>query len=487
MAHRTARRLAIALATGLLAQLGHAAADAPAPAADVAESLSRPSINCVTTRLTGKHRTYNVGPGQQYTELTPVPWLSLQAGDVVNIYYRPTPYRTKFALKVQATAAAPVMINGVTDANCNKPELTATSAVFAADRARGFDNQYSLDDSVIYIWWGSGGWANKPKHITIQNLKITGGANGINAVTVEDLLVQNCELTDNNGWGIFVNTKNDEPNGEETSYRITIRGNRIYGNGVAGSYLYHNLYIQAYRTIYEGNYIGQLRPGALGSSLKDRSSGTIVRYNTIVAAARALDLVETEGGHGSVDTDPLYNDAWVYGNIIISDHTGLAEASGSFIHWGYDNTPARGHTGVLHFYNNTVISVDSTDNWISLFDLPPGPQTVEVQNNIMRHSGTATFELARTQGTIKFLGKNWISAGWGNGDPWNPNTVTVIGKSALIEGTNPMLDANYRPITASPVIGQATGTTSTPVLYEFIAPAGTTARATALDLGAVEH
>jgi hypothetical protein len=47
-----------------------------------------------------------------------------------------------------------------------------------------------------------------------------------------------------------------------------------------------------------------------------------------------------------------------------------------------------------------------------------------------------------------------------------------------------MLDADYRPIVGSPVIGQAAGVNPTPVAYEFTRPAGTTARASAADLGA---
>jgi hypothetical protein len=454
---------------------------------------SIPSTSACSVALRGSHATYDVGPGKTYTELTNVPWLSLQAGDVVNIYYRATPYRTKFALKAQGTAAAPVVINGVTDANCNQPVVSGTNAVYAADRASsGYDNQWSLDDSVIYIWWGNGGWANKPKFITIQNLKLTGGSSGIFAVTVEDLLVQNCEITDVNGWGVFVNTKNDEPNGEETSYRVTIRGNRIYNNGVAGSYLYHNLYIQSYRATYEGNYIGSLRAGAEGSSIKDRSSGTIIRYNTIVAAARAIDLVETEGGRGTVDADPLYHDAQVYGNVIINDDTVPGAGSGALIHWGYDNNPLEARKGTLYFFGNTVVSNIQGD-WIALFDQQSSSadvdphNSIEVQNSIIWHSGSARLAMGKNVGKVTFTGRNWISSGWINGDPWNGNTVTVGGQATLIQGTNPLLDTNRRPTASSPVVGQATGTTKAAVSYEFLSPVGVTPRATAKDLGALEH
>jgi len=451
-----------------------------------------------TSALTGTHATYNVGPGKEYTEVTAVPWLSMQAGDVVNIFYRSTAYAGLVGLKVQATASAPFVINGVTDANCNRPEVTGTNAQRAADRiSSGYDNSYSQDGSVFYIWWGNGGWANKPKFITIQNLKITDGtqgASGINAVTVEDLLIQNCEITNVDGWGVFVNTKDDQPNGEETSYRVTLRNNKIYNNGISGSFLYHNLYIQAHTALYEGNYIGQLRAGAQGSSLKDRSSGTVVRYNTIVAAARALDLVETEGGHGTVDTDPNYNTAWVYGNLIVDDDTLSGVASNSLIHWGYDNTASEARTGTLYFYDNTVVlnMHGSSYDPVALFDQQSNNSSinphnlVQLQNNVIWQRGTAPLAMGRDMGQVSFVGKNWISSGWITGN--SGNSVAVSGQSTLIQGSSPGLDANYHPAAGSAVLAQAAGTTPTPVNLQPISgmDGGTATRSTANNLGAFE-
>lgn len=101
--------------------------------------------------LQGKHATYNVGPNQQYTELTQVPWLSLVAGDVVNIYYRATPYATLIGLRAQGTADQPVTINGVTDASCNRPVLTAVNAVPAADSKAA---NFGADIHIIFLKYG---------------------------------------------------------------------------------------------------------------------------------------------------------------------------------------------------------------------------------------------------------------------------------------------------------------------------------------------
>jgi hypothetical protein len=477
-----------------------------------------PQTSPCSTALKGAHRTFDVGPGRQYEDLDKVPWLSLQGGDVVNIYYRPEPYRTYLALRAQGTAKQPVTINGVTDSPappCRRPEISGEDAHYAADRS-GYDltgDNSTRRQQVILIWGGQGQWGQIPRFITIQNLRLTGGRTGIYAVTVEDLLVTNCDITQNVGWGIFVNTKNDEPNGEETSKRITVRGNRVFDNGLAGSYLYHNLYLQARRTLIEGNFIGQLVADGRGSSIKDRSSGTVIRYNTILAAARALDLVETEGGHGErgnpnqVDTDPLYPDVWVYGNLIINDGDLPGESSGALIHWGFDNNFDRARKGTLHFFANTVLSSQRRGD-IVLFDQQSNnderdPQNVvELSNNIIWQSGGARLLMGKTRGVIKFIGGNWISSGWVPGQ--SGNSVEVVGAAALIQGSNPMLSCalpsaaamDCRPRAGSPALGAAIPTPNLPpVLFAVagagekadVAIAGATARTSASDSGAFEH
>ena len=195
-----------------------------------------PAVTACSSAMQGTHATYDVGPGKTYADLSTVPWLKLQAGDVVNVYYRTDPYRTNIALKAQGTAPNPVIINGVTDTNCNRPVISGENATNALDQSSGYHDSYSLGLGTVLIWWGIGNYGAKPKFITIQNLEIVSSpldSAGIYAVTVEDLLVQNCSIHDNEGWGVFTNVKNESA--IETTYRVTIRGNRIYNNGVAGT------------------------------------------------------------------------------------------------------------------------------------------------------------------------------------------------------------------------------------------------------------
>src|SRR4029450_13436098 len=57
--------------------------------------------------------TYDVGPGQPYASIGAVPLASLQPGDTVRIHYRTTPYKEKWVICRQGTAAQPITFTGV--------------------------------------------------------------------------------------------------------------------------------------------------------------------------------------------------------------------------------------------------------------------------------------------------------------------------------------------------------------------------------------
>jgi hypothetical protein len=430
--------------------------------------------------LQGKHATYNVGPDQTYKELTDVPWLSLVAGDVVNIYYRSTPYATLVGLRGRGTADMPITINGVTDAACNRPVITGVNAVQAADAKAanfGSDIQGSgifkihrnpSDDSGTY----------RAAYIAIRNLKLTGAKSGnqyvgydgisypypmfsaaIYAVRVDHLLVENCELVEN-GMGMFTNSKGWSTS-DYSSY-VTLRGNRIDMNGYDTDDHEHGLYIQARRVLYEGNYIGQARGGA---SLKDRSSGTVVRYNKIVASARALDLVETEEEYvQNLQSDPLYNYAWVYGNTIVNDFSSTGGSSIRMVHWGFDNTLSRARTGVLYFYGNTVVHRGYTSSlwYTSVFQLgtnnyPDMPTStnyqIEAWDNVFTNqgnaSGTTQWRALWNLGKVNFRGTNYLPTGWLPVSPGGTGTVSTSGSTVLTGGYGVVDSLSFIPVASS--------------------------------------
>jgi hypothetical protein len=476
---------------------------------------TQPSSDC-SVPLSGTGTTFNVGPGQKFSELTEVPWLSLQAGDVVNIFHRPQPYRTKFGLRAQGTVRAPVIINGVTDAQCRRPEISGQDALTADDaaQARFFNKQHSENLGIIFIYQASSDpWGYKPRNIVIQNLKLSGahksnmytaqdgsrahyslGAAGIYAVRVEGLTVQDNEIS-GNANGVFVNSRGDD----DFSAYITLRRNRLQGNGNVGSFTEHNLYIQAMRVLYEGNFIGQLRRGAEGSSMKDRSSATVVRFNHIVAAARAIDLVEIEGGVAAIKDDPLYPNAWVFGNLIVSDHNLPGASSSLLIHWGGDNDPRYFRTGTLYFFNNTVVTRASQAQayYLCVFDMPSQTQRVEAAANVFVHQGSSRFNLGYKSGTIVLRDTNWLSTGWAKG--WDGEVVLQQSGARVLEGTDLALDEMFKP--RKSFVGLDKGVRSVPSFapqvsavglqpaWQFAAPSRLVERpqrGAAPDLGAME-
>lgn len=453
---------------------------AGAPKADVTADWPPPVKPTPPTacagRLTGSHATYDVGPGQKLAELTDVPWLDLQAGDVVNIHYRPEPYRTKFGLRAQGTADAPVIINGVTSETCLRPVISGDKAVTARDARMAQFGKVIEDAGIILIYKlpTDDRETYTPRHIVIQNLKLTGAKIGnrfvnmagdeqtysrfsaaIYAVRVHDLTVENCEIT-GNGLGVFTNTKGDTP--QEYSANVIIRRNLLYQNGNPGSYTEHNLYVQARRALYEGNFIGQAYGG---SSLKDRSSGTVIRYNKILASARALDLVETEEEQFKVlQQDPLYPYAWVYGNLIINDSSAPIGFAVNVVHWGFDNSIERGRNGVLFFYHNTLVSrVAQKAFWyvvpfqIGRDGLAPPGATVEAASNVFWQQSDNEWRFLSQAGTLRFVGTNHVPPNWYPSKPGSAADVQKKGAS-FMASSDPKLDASGLPLAGSPVLNQ---------------------------------
>jgi hypothetical protein len=479
------------------------------PAALVSSSVWPPAYNGAafstskcSTALTGHNRTFNVGPNQTYQELTDVPWLTLTTGDVVNIYYRSTPYRTYVALRGRGTLDQPITINGVTDANCNRPLISGDGAVPATDaKTANFwpDGQGSgafiiargPSDSIdTYI----------PANIAIQNLAITGviasttftsyaGAvvnhpmfsAGIYANRVENLLVQNCEIY-TNGLGVFTNSIGDRP--AAYSANVTLRANRIENNGYDGDDHYHNIYVQARRALYEGNYLGQARGG---SSLKDRSSAPIVRFNRILAGTRALDLVETEENlyYPHVSTDPIYDYGWVYGNLIVNDHTLTQPGATRMVHWGFDNSTDMGHKGTLYFFGNTVYNHGTSGYAISAFHigaswggLPPG-LGIQAWDNVFTSDGSDQWNVLYDDGPVVLKGANYLPTNWiavhsGSGTVQTSGSTVLTGNSSVVSSTT------FFPSSGSVILNR--GNTFTP---NYSAVQALTSEFTSANLGQV--
>ena len=173
-----------------------------------------------------------------------------------------------------------------------------------------------------------------PSWIVIQNLHVQ-NADPANTLTESDgtvtnfdtfacciyveyaqhVVIRGCELNGSCN-GFFCNSKNNDTN--ELSADMLIEHCWIHDNGYPGNYGVHNIYTESKGITFQYNLIGPLRPGADGEQIKDRSSGTILRYNTIIQGpgpGTAFWFEQTQGGIGIIDADPAYHTNYVYGNV----------------------------------------------------------------------------------------------------------------------------------------------------------------------------
>ncbi|MEK7408120.1 MAG: PKD domain-containing protein [Acidobacteriota bacterium] len=381
---------------------------------------------------------YDVGPGQPLASIGAAPWATLQPGDTVRIHYRATPYREKWVICRQGTAAQPITVTGVPGPGGELPIIEGVNAVTAPGL-----NYWSEARGVIKIGGANTPADTMPKHIIIEKLEIRGArssytftddggatvAYSANASTIYVEKCENCIIRDNvlhdAGNGFFVASSD-----AAVSRNILVQRNYIYGGGNSASIYEHNIYTAAISITFEGNHLGPLIGGAGGNNLKDRSAGTVIRYNWIEGGNRQLDLVDGEDAV-TIRTDPGYSTARVYGNILIEpDGAGNRQ----MVHYGGDSAQTANYRkGTLYFYNNTLVS-NRTDR-TTLFRLSTNDETADARNNIFYTSAAGTtMSLADASGVFN-LTHNWIKPGWVNS--FGTFSGTVNNDGTMVTGPSP--------------------------------------------------
>jgi hypothetical protein len=473
----------------------------------------------------GKGTDYQVGPGKPYTALEQVPWESLKAGDTVRIFYSATPYKGKFLIAAQGTATAPVRICGVRGPNNERPIVDGNGAVTRTALAPQYGSSTEVSDihqnrSVIVIkQLATQAWTARPSYVQVDGLSIRGahpsysftdasGARKVYAkfgacvwvdrghnVTIADNEISDCQMA------IFSKSTDDGDFGVTKDLRIA--GNYFHGNGVVNDWFEHTTYLQSVNLVLEFNRYGPMRTGATGNQHKDRSVGSVIRYNFIEGGAHNLDLVEAEDFPATALALPAYRTTFAYGNI-------LKPGSGTraVVHYGGDHfgsTPGANwgeglfRKGTLFFFNNTV---HATAN-VKLFRISTTEETVEAWNNVFWADGSNVVTLREAENDdvgsswVKdgnlHLGTNWIKTGWRASTTTLKGTVT--GTSSLLAGAGMPVDAtSYVPLAGAAVVdsgiaGPAAASAHKP-LYQLDAnrlPVARTVKGTAIDLGAVER
>jgi hypothetical protein len=462
------------------------------------------SINCTP----GSARTFDVGAGQAYAKIGDVPWYDLGPGDTVRIFWRADPYREKILISNRGTADQPIRLCGVAGPNGELPVLSGQDAT-TGPNMHFIDFPAIEDEGLVLINRDSSdSYYSRPGYIVIEGLALRSAYLGSNytasdgstrgfmtssssvaIVAADNVTVRNCELSDS-GMGLFTLSKSET---EATLVRdILVEGCHIFGNGAVGEWLEHNIYMQALGMTVQYNRFGRLRDGSLGANLKDRSAGTVVRYNYIEGTQRLLDLVDAQEDAPDALADPRYRQTFVYGNVLIS---GPQDAA-SLVHYGGDTVGYEQNfrKGTLYFYNNTIVeSADDTDIWNTiLVDASTNDEHVDLRNNVIWSSGTTNFHLLGLAGQAA-VGPNWISSGYL--PALDASTATVTVGTGVITGSDPMLDPiTLHPLAGSPVIDKAVALADPaaakyPCSDEYQPPSSGVARTTqgaAPDFGAFE-
>jgi hypothetical protein len=408
---------------------------------------------------------YHVGSDARYATIGDVPWFRLVPGDTVFIHYKPTPYHEKFLISTRGTPEKWIRVVGVPGPRGERPVISGTNATTSRNMhyhwpaASGSSAIQNL--GVVQVAAGAGENAPLPGYIEIANLQIQDGfstseftaedgsratfdpfAACIYARSVQHLIVRNNVLT-GCGQGFYNWTGSGEKWWDGLQVGTVIRGNYFHGNGAPGSYLEHQSYTESRGVIYEYNRFGPMREGARGSQLKDRSAGTVIRYNYIERAPSGwmLDLVEPENGFAALGAATTYRHTFVYGNVLLGAD---GAAAPNMVHWNEDHQAgvgrAVGEGSALFFYHNTVLVVADRSRFREFhifnttwggYDCPPaGPRgVIDIRNNIFA-------AIAATPGAspprIKFaycahtnlaFEANWVSPDW------------ISGSSAPVSGT----------------------------------------------------
>jgi hypothetical protein len=457
--------------------------------------------------------TYDVGPGMAYTTLNSVPWANLAPGDTVNVQWQPQGYHEKLLLSASGTAAAPIRIVGIAGPDGQLPVIdgqNATSASpdlfrYSGTEARGL---------IIVSLTSQQPWGYEPSYIQIQGLDLrdaspeysftdgTGAAHafqrnaaGIFVERGEHITITGCTIH-NNANGLFVASGGDNAT---TSRDLLVQNNSIYGNGAAGTDQEHNVYTEADGIVFQYNHFGPLRAGAIGNNLKDRSAGTVVRYNWFDGVpGHLLDLVDSQDGAPLIPQDSAYDQTYVYGNTFVNGPDGSA----LMIHYGGDDGLYQNYRkGTLYFYNNTLVNEsDQSGRWREIvFELDTNDESLDARNNIFYNApatpwGTPSeFSLLQFAGQGNF-GVNWVSP------TWLPNSTAAAFTGTVSGTSNFLVDPNNNPgfanlaaadlhLTAgSAAVGQAgpLAAGASPVDQEYVDPQSGTARAGA-DLGAFAY
>lgn len=442
-----------------------------------------------------------------------VPWPNLVAGDTVFIHWKAEPYREKIFISNSGAADRPIRILGVPGPLGERPVVDGQNATTSSQFKYPYPGTASRG-LVVFSRSQAELDGYKPKYIEIEGLELLNAtalytftdAQGqvmpyrSNASSVfiergEHITIRNCVVS-GSANGLFVASNDSE---EFQSREILVDGNEIFGNGNVNSDREHNVYTEAIGMVFQFNRFGPLRAGAFGNNIKDRSAGTVIRYNWIEGGTQQMDLIDPEGSFSQALKDPRFHFTYVYGNIIINEPD-----NSSVVHYGGDSGVTDIYRkGTLLFYHNTVIfrSDQRLRYRVALLRLDTNDEIADVRNNIFYNVAASPdaplseFAFMIVYGKAN-LGVNWVNDGWLTNRTGVNFEGDLTGTENLVTGSDPgfvsYATSDFTPKAESPVVDRALAlaagvSAAFEVLYLPHAPGVARIRnGTALDLGALE-
>jgi hypothetical protein len=372
---------------------------------------------------------YHVGPGQPLATPSDVPWESLAGGDSVYIHGRATAYHDKWVICRAGTSVAPIVVRGVPDGSGALPVIDGANAV-----TRSALNFWNEERGVIKIGGANTPPDAMPAYVSIEQLDIRGAhtpntftgrvgltsyATNAAAIYIEKgqhVTIRGCHLS-GCGNGLFCASETSD---------LLVEGNWIEGNGNVGSIYEHNNYTEALGITFQYNRFGPLLAGAGGNNLKDRSAGTVIRYNWIEGGNRQLDLVDSD--FPTEYNDPRYHQTFVYGNVLLEPGD---DGNSQIAHYGGDSgNTATYRQGMLYFQFNTVVSRRTGNT--TLLRLSSDGESADVRDNLVFVTATGShLALLDQTGTLDAT-RNWMKSGWAAS--FSGGTINDHGQ---ITGTSP--------------------------------------------------
>ncbi|MBZ4418368.1 MYXO-CTERM sorting domain-containing protein [Myxococcus sp. RHSTA-1-4] len=432
-------------------------------------NLPRVALLVLLPSLAAQAAEYRVGPGQPYASIGAVPWESLAPGDTVLIHARSTPYAEKWVLGRRGTAAAPITVRGVKDAAGNLPVIVGENAT-----TRSQLNYWNEERGILKIGGSNTPADTVPAYLVVENLHLRRargaftGRNGASsyAANAAAIFVEKGEhitlrgnVLEDSGNGLFIANATSD---------VTVENNHILGNGNPDSIYEHNAYTEALGITYQFNRFGPLCTGCLGNNLKDRSAGTVIRYNWIEGGNRQLDLVESSSA--TLRADPSYARTFVYGNVLLEP-----EGAGNrqIVHFGGDNGTTANYRGTLYFFHNTVVS--SRTDRTTLLRLSDNAQTAHVTGNVVLVAAANgnTLSLTDAAGTLRH-GGNWYKPGYVSS--FGTVTGSVVDTGGNLTGSDPgfadLSGQDFRLTAGSPLRDEAvappTEASGHPVAWQYV-------------------